>query len=405
MHDNELLAEALAFFDGEVDDTGNEGVISSLGSDELDPYILLEALEGENFAPIDGQPTSATIAIAPQESVAQGKTKRRRRKQLKPNKAREERRYQVAQLRKDVEDLELTLKQWQEIRSKPTPPASLDKTNGSDANHTVMSTVPADEMQVIVKIKKLLFKRTIKRDSTQSDATKHIRRTNLPPGYIKRIAAALFDELSAGIEVCYLLEESTLEPQSSIPATMPLLRGGVKGEARTLFDRRTLPFNIHATGEAWWRDWHCYRGHKGENPGSVVVESFGLEMNDFKTNSSVTSYGQQILRRDVEGERVVFVWNAYLEPFILENEQVGGIYFLEQCHMIIKPEEESKEDKLASCMSSCYVITPYFLDSTLRSDPRAAALIDFLVGALFANMKAHNDMVEDLLLDQVLQHK
>ncbi|KAI9983602.1 hypothetical protein PInf_007667 [Phytophthora infestans] len=359
MHDNELLAEALAFFDGEVDDTGNEGVISSLGSDELDPYILLEALEGENFAPIDGQPTSATIAIAPQESVAQGKTKRRRRKQLKPNKAREERRYQVAQLRKDVEDLELTLKQWQEIRSKPTPPASLDKTNGSDANHTVMSTVPAvwediserenirlknqykDEMQVIVKIKKLLFKRTIKRDSTQSDATKHIRRTNLPPGYIKRIAAALFDELSAGIE----------------------------------------------------------------NPGSVVVESFGLEMNDFKTNSSVTSYGQQILRRDVEGERVVFVWNAYLEPFILENEQVGGIYFLEQCHMIIKPEEESKEDKLASCMSSCYVITPYFLDSTLRSDPRAAALIDFLVGALFANMKAHNDMVEDLLLDQVLQHK
>ncbi|KUF99059.1 tRNA-dihydrouridine synthase [Phytophthora nicotianae] len=213
------------------------------------------------------------------------------------------------------------------------------------------------------------------------------------------------------IEICYLLNESVLGANTTVPTSMasrmPLLRGGLKGEERTLFDRRILPFSMHNISEAWWRDWHNYKGHK-ETPGDVVVESFGLEMSDFKTNTSVLSYGQQILRRDIEDDQIVFVWNAYLEPFIYDNEQVGGIYFLEQCHMIIKPEAEdttTNEDELASCMSSCYVITPYFLDSTLEKDPRAAALVDFLVGALFFHMKAQNDTVEDLLLEQALQSR
>ncbi|ETL87545.1 hypothetical protein L917_13294 [Phytophthora nicotianae] len=429
MHDNKLTAAAPhALSDG----TGDSGIISALGDDEFDPNLLLEALDGD-FEGL-GLPSLSPAVLDP--NTVFGETKRKRRKQLRPNKAREERRFQVEQLRKEVEDLELTLKQWQERRRRL--PANSNKAN-EFANHREISDVPAvwedicknqlcrrlkaerenirlknqynEEMQVVKKVEKLLYKRNIQRNAMQSNVTKLIRRTNLPPGYIQRMAAALFEELSAGIEICYLLNESVLGANTTVPTSMasrmPLLRGGLKGEERTLFDRRILPFRMHNISEAWWRDWHNYKGHK-ETPGDVVVESFGLEMSDFKTNTSVLSYGQQILRRDIEDDQIVFVWNAYLEPFIYDNEQVGGIYFLEQCHMIIKPEAEdttTNEDELASCMSSCYVITPYFLDSTLEKDPRIAALVDFLVGALFFHMKAQNDTVEDLLLEQALQSR
>ncbi|GMF61751.1 unnamed protein product [Phytophthora fragariaefolia] len=151
-----------------------------------------------------------------------------------------------------------------------------------------------------------------------------------PPGYIQRVAAALFEEFSLGIEVCYV----TAAPR------MPLLRGGLKGEKKMVFDTRLFPFSAKSASDAWWRDWHTYRGHSSENADDVVAESFGLEMNDFRSNSSVTCCGQQILRREVEGTRSVVVWNTYLEPFEFDGEQVKGIYFLEQCHMIVKPEDD-----------------------------------------------------------------
>ncbi|KAF4029300.1 hypothetical protein GN244_ATG18970 [Phytophthora infestans] len=386
------------------------GVISSLDADEWDPYFLLETLD-ECIGDIT--PGSSPFGQSPSPSAS--------------NNARDMRRFQLTQLRKEVEDLELTLKQWLEIRSQRRPSGGRDITEQSGT--TIDKTVDAapavwEEICKNQLCRRLKAERentrlksqydeemqvAKKRNATQPEAVKHVRRTNLPPGYMKRIAAALFEELSAGLEVCYLLDESVLGTNTCIPPSMasrmPLLRGGVQGEERTLFDRRVLPFGAHATGEAWWRYLHNYRGHKEEISTNVVVECFGVEMKDCKANTSVTSYGQQIVRRDVEPDRIVYVWNAYLEPFLFDNEQVGGIYFLEQCHLIIKPEDEDNGDEVSSCMSSCYAVTPYFMDAALQSDPRAAALVDFLVGALFFHMKAHNDMVEDLLLDQALQKR
>ncbi|KAL3672755.1 hypothetical protein V7S43_002047 [Phytophthora oleae] len=424
MYENEL-EEVLAFLDDVDQDgvlAGGLGGISLLNENNWEPPVLLDGGIGDFAAEAPTTTDDQTF----------GKTKRRKKKQLNPNRARNDRLFQLKQLRQEVDELELTLKQWQDIRSQPKTASSSGKTD--DALQDQVSGVPAvwedicanqlrrrlkaerenihlkeqykEEMQVAKRVEKLLYKRLIPRDVPQSEANKHIRRTNLPPGYIKHIAARIFEELSAGIEVCYLLGNDVLGTSSSNSSgRMPLLRGGLKGTERTLFDRRVLPFSKQATDDAWWHDWNSYRGQKGEITDNVVVESFGVEMNDFKANTSVTSYGQQILKRDVKDDRTVFVWNAYLEPLIFEAEQVSDIYFLEQCHMIIKTEEEIEMDEgdSASCMSCCYVVTPYFLDATLENDRRTTRLIDFLVGTLFANMKAHNNMAEDLLLEQVLQ--
>ncbi|GMF66775.1 unnamed protein product [Phytophthora fragariaefolia] len=171
-----------------------------------------------------------------------------------------------------------------------------------------------------------------------------------------------------------------------------------------------MPFDMTATGDAWWENWHNYRGQRFQDiAADEIVERFGLEMSDFKTNMSATAYAQQISQRYVEDNRIVVVWDAYVEPFGFDNERVGGVYFLEQNYVLIEPEHWSsertgeQEEGFSTRVSTCYVITPHFLDPKLKEDAKTLAVVNFLVSALSTNIMALNEMVENVLLDQALQ--
>jgi hypothetical protein len=427
--------------------TTETGAISSPNMELLDTDALLAAIDhdlgdfGLDMRPLESTPLSQLDQEAGSKHSSTATKKRRRRKtQANPNKARDERRFEVVRLRREAEDLELTLEKLKTIRSQQRPDES-DK--DADARVEASTDVPAvwqeicerqlarrlkveqenaklkkqweEEKRVVKSIERMLFKRMTQGDVVNPKVSKHTRRTNLPADYIKRVAAFIFDELSASVEVSYREVEDVISGKGSVPTNVvthqPLLRGGVKGMYRRLFDKRVVPFNLLETGDAWWSYWHNYRGQRThEAMTDVVTESFGLEMNDLNTNASAASYGQQILRRHEEESRIVFVWNCYIEPFLFENEPVSGVYLLEQSHVLIRPEDpesaadESKTDECSTSISTCYVITPHWLDPQLRTDPKTSALIDFLISALSANIKVRNETVENLLLDQAL-HK
>ncbi|EGZ09772.1 hypothetical protein PHYSODRAFT_415985, partial [Phytophthora sojae] len=361
---------------------------------------------------------------------------RKRKKQLNSNRARDERRFEVVRLRREVEDLQLTLKQLQYIRDQQRQhsgqhttavqeqetveddtevPAvwqeicarQLNRRVKAERENALLKQQWEEEKRLVKSIEKMLFKRMALRDMAGPEASKHTRRTSLPAEYIKRVAAFIFDELSASVEVSYREVEAVFAANGPVPKNVvthqPLLRGGMKGMYRRLFDKRVVPFNMQETGDAWWEHWHNYRGQSVHNATSnIVTESFGLEMNDLKSNVSATSYGQQILRRYVEEDRIVLVWNAYIEPFVFENEPVSGVYILEQSHVLIKPEDP-EDGECSTSMSTCYVITPHYLNPTLKDDAKTSTLIDFLVSALSSNIRARNETVENLLLDRALQ--
>ncbi|KAE9324492.1 hypothetical protein PF008_g17101 [Phytophthora fragariae] len=436
----ESLEEALAFLEEEMEhhsvaNSGNEPM-SLLGGEVWDPEALLSSIDDE-IGDLDiglGEPAAETQASVQMSE----KPKRKRKKQFNSNRARDERRFEVVRLRREVEDLQLTLKQlqyirdqqqqhvqvvqeetertggdagevpavWQEICSR-----QLDRRMKAERENALLKQQWEEEKRVVKSIEKMLFKRMALRDTASPEASKHTRRTSLPAEYIKRVAAFIFDELSASVEVSYREVEGVFAADGPVPKNVvthqPLLRGGMKGMYRRLFDKRFVPFNLQETGDAWWEHWHDYRGQSVQNATSnIVTESFGLGMNDLKSNVSATSYGQQILRRYVEQDRIVLVWNAYIEPFVFENEPVSGVYLLEQSHVLIKPEhaEDGNTNECSTSMSTCYVITPHYLNPKLKDDAKTTTLIDFLVSALSSNIKARNETVENLLLDQAL-HK
>ncbi|POM59653.1 hypothetical protein PHPALM_31582 [Phytophthora palmivora] len=175
------------------------------------------------------------------------------------------------------------------------------------------------EKQLVQSFQKLLYKRRAASVDGEPRATKQTRRTDIPAGYIERMAALIFKDLAAGVKMCYGKVESVFETKRPAPMNLvshsSLLDKGVamKGTEQRFYDRRTMPFDMHATGAAWWENWHNYRGRKCQDiAANEITESFGLEMNDFKNNTSATAYAQQISQRHVEDGRIVYVWDSIM---------------------------------------------------------------------------------------------
>ncbi|EGZ09767.1 hypothetical protein PHYSODRAFT_305169 [Phytophthora sojae] len=271
------------------------------------------------------------------------------------------------------------------------------------------------EKQLATSFKKLLYNRRVRRDA-EPEGTQSTKRTDIPEGYVKKMAAMLFDELAVGVKLCYGKVGNIFNPQRSVPLD-PMPRGllldrglETRWEEHKFYSRKTMPFGMRATGDAWWENWHNYRGNRFQGlAADEFVERFGLEMSDFKTNSSSYAYAQQITQRHIEDDRIMVVWDAYVEPFGFINERVGGVYLLEQNYVLIQPEYWSSErhgEKNGGCstrVSTCYAITPNFLDSKLEEDPKTVAMIDVLVSAMTTTAMALTEMVENFLLDQALQ--
>ncbi|KAG7384388.1 hypothetical protein PHYPSEUDO_002649 [Phytophthora pseudosyringae] len=146
---SESLEEALALLAEELQPTldigGGTATLSPFGADSWNPDELLASIDNDigDFR-IDLTPPSDSNVLedTTQEThAAQGGRNqvkpRRRRKQLNSNRARDERRFEVVQLRREVEDLELTLQQLKTIRSQEwhqVGEKSADKTEEEEAS-------------------------------------------------------------------------------------------------------------------------------------------------------------------------------------------------------------------------------------------------------------------------------
>ncbi|KAG7384390.1 hypothetical protein PHYPSEUDO_002651 [Phytophthora pseudosyringae] len=395
------------------------GYFSSLGGDEWDPEVLLGAMDGD-IGDFDTELQPATPSqrvhaptadTAFKRAFAEHKEQQRKKKKKKinydPNKARNERRFKLLELRDEVSELEMKLKQLQIIRNERL----VDRPMTDRGLLRVMLKKSCErEMQVVEGLTRLLYKHPSQRDIVYLGENVRTRRIEIPTGCLKHMAALIFDELWTGVENSYRVVEVVVEVNSPVPMNQvtqkPLLRDAMNGMCMEVFDHHILPFNMRETVDAWWKYWNNYRGqHSEANVGNAVTESFGLEFTDVLASTTATFYVQQILRRYIEGDRTVIIWNAYIEPFMFENERVNGVYFLEQSHVLIKPVGRSStdpEDTVSTRMSTCEIVTPHFLEPTLKHDPKMAALTDFVVNSLSSNIMMRNEKVEDLLLDQML---
>ncbi|KAE9282050.1 hypothetical protein PF008_g27736 [Phytophthora fragariae] len=414
--------------------------LASLDDDEWDPDALLEALDVDigdfglaldTCVDSDAIPSATSCAASGfcplQSEKIQIKPTTKVKRNYDPNKARSEQLRELRRLRTEADALQLQLQQLQTKRAASNCSVEHQTGHHSDAGlpkvwqdicarqlerrlkaeqeNSRLRSKCRTELKMAKSVEKLLFKR-LSLQPSEPETGKCVRRVEIPAGFIKHVAARIFDELAAGVDVSYRGMERVLETNCPVPTGMetprPMLREGISFE---LFDRRVLPFDLHATGDAWWRRWQNYRGQRSDETAGdrVVRERCGLEMVDVKTGRCATFYVQQVLRQYVEDHRVAVVWHAYFEPFTFDQELVRGVHFLLKGCVLMKPHRSDDAEEVATSVLTCYNITPHFSDPEIQKDDKTVALTKFVVSATSASISTSNEMMENLLVDQALR--
>ncbi|KAG6957537.1 hypothetical protein JG688_00010928 [Phytophthora aleatoria] len=322
------------------------------------------------------QPALAKPAKTPSPTQKKKKKPYVRKKPLSynPNKARDERKLELIYLRQKVADMEMEFQKLQEIKeaSRANADAS-ESVTALAANHDSHST-------------------------------------------------NVFEVLLAGVEASYREVDAVFEAtglgRTEAPKSDAQMRDGVNGMYLEIFANKMLPFGMHATGEAVWQHFKGtdipYRWFHSKSAGSIestedtMVESFGMDMYDAKSNTKAEFNVKQILRRYVEEDRVVVVWRSHIMPLEFSNKRFAGIHFQEKGYVVIKPRahsDNSSDDDDFTLVQTCYIITPDLSDQSLNDDAKTGALTEFVLSSTASNISASHEMIENVLLDQALRQR
>ncbi|KAK1941377.1 hypothetical protein P3T76_007243 [Phytophthora citrophthora] len=340
-----------------------------------------------------------------------------RRGRTKRNKAREQRSAELQRLRHEVEGLEFTLKRLQTIRGRVESKCSSKHGFRKDSvwkeachrqlegqlrvereNMHLMKNLER-EKQLVKRLKNLLGMRPALWNMVYPEARKLSRRIDFPLGGMKHMADLIFQELASGLRLSIGTWRKWMK-LFKLPMGESLLHG-INGRRAEAFGCNIVPFGMDETGNAWWQYWNNYRGQMYED--NVVIETFGFEITDRKANVTATFYQQQILRHHIEGDRVVIVWDGYMEPFLFKGERIRDVYYRKASYVLITPKMRGGE--ICTTVSTCETMMPHFLDPKLSKDPTVKALTEFIVSSMPSDILTSNEIVENLLLDQALRHR
>ncbi|KAK1935836.1 hypothetical protein P3T76_010530 [Phytophthora citrophthora] len=378
-----------------------------------------------------------------------------------PNKARDERKLELIYLRQTVADMELELQKLQEIKGAnqvnnsgclpdSTSPSNAVATN-CHADHCTDDGVPRvwekmcarqlerrvkaerenarlkmvleGQIKIAKSMEQILKKRTVLRAMESCGSNKRTKHTDrVPRSSNPRVDAKIFEALLAGVEASYREVDAVFEAnglgRTEAPESDAQMRDGVNGMYLEIFANKMFPFSMHSTGEAVWQHFKGtdvpYRWYHSRSAGSIestedtMVESFGMEMHDAKSNTTAEFNVKQILRRYVEEDRVVVVWRSHIDPLEFSNKRFAGIHFQEKGYVVIKPrirKDGNADGDDFTLIQTCYIITPDLSDQSLNDDAKTGALTEFVMNSTAANISASNEMIENVLLDQALKQK
>ncbi|CAH0477911.1 unnamed protein product [Peronospora belbahrii] len=159
-----------------------------------------------------------------------------------------------------------------------------------------------------------------------------------------------------------------------------------------------------ATAEATWN----YFKELEETPGNTnldtpntIIEYFSEEL--VAGNSSTDVCIKQVVRRYVEAERDIVVWVASIVPLDIAQELFGGFTSRHRSYAIIKRAKASTPQCQLPLLQ---LISQIMLDTQtgIVSDPKyVRALTDCLLNDAARNIKADQQLIENVLMDQVLR--
>lgn len=429
-------------------EVGLSGSPNSPSGTEVGPVALATAANSPNV-PVKQEQPSVQVAVVPTngparrgsrnaDAPASGKTKRRVR--LNPNRARDNRKNELAYLRnkvKQMEDQLHSLRQQYIENKDPTNPAASSK---SIVN--TLSTPPVwRDMAAAQQLRrekaerenarlKLVLESQIKLAKSMEAVMQ--RRTKQQLAGFNGVMGEGVGCAAQGSSLDLLLDKETYDSlldraeaaygevdevlaanglkYLETPCTNAQMREGPQGMYVDIFTNKLLPFDFSTAAAAVWSHFRGSEKHRGnlyenfsrdlESSSDTVAEVFAMEFlaNDLAADFRV----KQVVRRYVEPDRQVVVWVSTASALESSKSPFSSFGFREKGYVITKRPRGRSEFSL---LQTCCLVSPQMTEGGSFDLSTVGTFTEFVLSFMVATITNSQQLIENVLLDQSLHHK
>ncbi|CAI5726179.1 unnamed protein product [Peronospora destructor] len=178
-----------------------------------------------------------------------------------------------------------------------------------------------------------------------------------------------------------------------------------------IYANKVMPFGMRATAKAVWDHFKGAEKHRGNmyegkvarhlatpDTPDTIIEDFAKEF--FADSARADFHAKQVLRRYVEEDREIVIWASSVVPLEFDDQRVKGLGFRHQGYALTKRAKVSTPYREFSLLQLCSLVSPEKEDHTVYDPAAVRALTDFMLGTVAGNITASQELIENVLMDQ-----
>ncbi|OWZ19290.1 M96 mating-specific protein [Phytophthora megakarya] len=360
-----------------------------------------------------------------------------------PNRARNERRREIAMLRTQLEQLQLDLRvlQTQQVEKETIPTNALVTTTSTPQvpsmwqqiatqqrrrrreveSENVRLKLAVDRQHKVADDLQNLLQRKARQLASEcssllpQDGTKcHHIVTELDLRGDIGDFPLLFRRLElARQEVDVVFAANGLADMVVTPSDIHI-REGKDGKYLEAFSNKLLAFKLRPVTEALWShfkslDKHAGNGHLYEkaekyiDETNTILEDFTMEMHSNTSRADIRV--KQVIRRYIEADRDILIWVSRVSPVEIKHRMLRGLTYHLRGHAIAKRSSASTPGNELSQLQFCSFISFDREAQSMYDRDSVRAVMNFLIVNTAHKMKVHQDRVENILVEQTLRRE
>eukprot|EP00644_Phytophthora_capsici_P005812 jgi/Phyca11/503007/fgenesh2_kg.PHYCAscaffold_2_\ len=192
------------------------------------------------------------------------------------------------------------------------------------------------------------------------------------------------------------------------------IREGVDGKYLEAFSNKVLPFGLRAAKEATWDHFKGSEKHLGngniyektaKNPDDpyTIIEEFTKEM--YSKNARADIKVQQLVRRYMEPDRDIVIWVSIAEPTEIKHKKLRGLTYHLRGYAMTKRSPASTPEHEISQLQCVSLISLEPEAEAMYGYETVRAVTNFLIVTAAQKMQAHQDWIENALVDNQLKRQ
>ncbi|ETI41930.1 hypothetical protein F441_12841 [Phytophthora nicotianae CJ01A1] len=394
---------------------------------------------------------SSRAAKGPTTTLA----KTKRRVKVNPNRARDERKHELAYLRNKVEQMERDLdtmrhrRRARGIRSAEPPPdarsqaltttyskpsASSSKMpfiwrdiatrqqhrrEKSERENARLKLVLESQVKLAKSMEILLQKRARQQVSGCAEvvgASGDLSSQGCTLDFL--VDKDTYEALLTSVETAYAELEAVLATNGLLNLDTPIrdarMREGASGMYLDVFANKVLPFTYEAVTAAVWNHFKGSEKHRGvvyenatkqiETSSDTIMEAFTMEFLGKTTTADFRV--KQVIRRFVETDRQVVVWVSIGHALDPNNSPFSSFGFVDKGYVVTRrPTSMVPGHGDFTILQMCSLVSPQ-MAAGCRIDMTAAGdFTEFVLNVVAANTTTSQELIENVLLDQALNKR